>query len=154
MYTAYQEHIAKIVQHLSLIDFWYPSSQLLSTLLIQNYECKMFPIHLDYILGTHRKNSSASFFDHFLYHNSEITTVKVLTYFLAAFYLYVETKLHAECSLYTQIAWMGRVQKHLLISFITKCVSQSIFSCHMLETPYFIYPIFVIGHQDVSNFYP
>lgn len=78
----------------------FPSS-CLSILLIQNYECKMFPIHLYYILGTHRKNSSASFFDHLIFHNSEITAIKVLVYFLLAFYLYIETKLHTECSLYT-----------------------------------------------------
>lgn len=63
----------------------------------------MFPIHLEYILGTHRKNSSASFFDP-LDRNSEVTAMKVLLCFLPAFCLHGETKLHTKCSLHPQTA--------------------------------------------------
>lgn len=70
-----QEHIAKIVLYLTFITLSYHNPQItiirflvyslqpFICILIQNHACKMLPIYLYCILGTHRKNSLASFFD-------------------------------------------------------------------------------------------
>lgn len=80
--------------HITIIRFVVYFLQPLSCILIQNHACKMFPIYLYCILGTHRKNSFASFFD------------RVLVYLLLAIFPYHWYKtMNAKCSQYIYITY-------------------------------------------------
>lgn len=101
-----QEHIAKIIlyltfitlsyhnPHITIIRFLVYSLQPFICILIQNHACKMLPIYLYCILGTHHKKSLASFFD------------RLLVYFLLAVIPYYWYKtMNAKCSQYIYIIY-------------------------------------------------
>lgn len=101
-----QEHIAKIILYLTFITLSYHNPQItiirflvyslqsFICILIQNHACNMLPIYLYCILGTHCKNSLASFFD------------RLLVYFLLAVIPYYWYKsINAKCSWYINITY-------------------------------------------------